>query len=185
MSMNSMSNAPKFVLGAILVAIVIIGRLIPHPWNMTPVSAAAIFAGVHIGKRTAIFVPLFGMLIGDMFLGFYSLPLLLVVYLSMIAAGLLAYGTRNEHGVGMFIARPIAGATLFYLATNAAVWMFGVAYPHTFSGLLAAYVAGIPFFGPQVLGDVLYVGLFFGFYAWVTKYSRAFHSLRGTLLRAR
>lgn len=182
---SSMLNTQKFFLGAILVAVVVIGRLIPHPWNMTPASAAAIFAGVHIGKRAAILVPLFGMLIGDMFLGFYSLSLLVVVYLSMIASGLLAYGTRNEHGVGMFLARPIAGATLFYLVTNAAVWMFGVAYPHTPSGLLLAYASGIPFFGHQVLGDVLYVGLFFGFYAWVTKYSCATRTLFGTASHAR
>lgn len=182
---NSMSRTQKFFLSVLLVAVTVLGRLIPHPWNMTPVGAAAIFAGVHIGKRAAVLVPLSGMLIGDIFLGFYSLPLLLVVYLSMIASGLLAYGTRNEHGVGMFLARPIAAATLFYLATNAAVWMFGVSYPHTFSGLLGAYIAGIPFFGHQVLGDVLYVGLFFGFYAWVTKYSCATRTLFGGASHAR
>lgn len=170
----------KLFLSILLVLVAVVGRLIPHPWNMTPVGAAAIFAGVHIGKRAAVLVPLLGMLVGDIFLGFYSLPLLLVVYLSMIMSGLLSYSTRNERGVGMFIARPIASATLFYLMTNVAVWMFGTMYPHTAPGLLASFIAGVPFYGHQVFGDILYVSLFFGLYEWMRRYSRA-TSMRGVL----
>lgn len=168
-----MSNTQKLLLGILLVLATVIGRLIPHPWNMTPVGAATIFAGVHIGKRAAVLVPLLGMLVGDIFLGFYSLPLLLVVYLSMIMSGLLSYSTRNERGVGMFIARPIASATLFYLMTNAAVWMFGTMYPHTAPGLLASFIAGLPFYGHQIFGDILYMSLFFGLYGWMRRYSCA------------
>lgn len=168
-----MSNTQKLFLSILLVLVTVVGRLIPHPWNMTPVGAAAIFAGVYVGKRAAILVPLFGMLIGDIFLGFYSLPLLLVVYLSMVVSGLLAYGTREKNGFGMFLARPIASATLFYLMTNAAVWMFGTMYPHTAFGLLSSFIAGVPFYGHQVFGDILYVSLFFGLYEWICRYSRA------------
>lgn len=168
----------KIFLVVLLIAVSVVGRLIPHPWNMTPVGAAAIFAGVHLGKRAAILVPLLGVLIGDMFIGFYSAPLLFSVYGSMVAMGLLSYYTRGTRGVGIFFARPIAAATLFFLVTNFAVWMFGVMYPHTLAGLMMSYIAGIPFFGHQVLGDVLYVSFFFGLYAWVMRYSCAMRTLR-------
>lgn len=180
-----MPRFEKIFLSILLVFLSVVGRLIPHPWNMTPVGAAAIFAGVHIGKRAAILIPLLSMLVGDMFLGFYSAPLLFSVYFSMVISGLLAYWTRDERGVGIFVARPIAAATLFYLLTNAAVWMFGSLYPHTPLGLLLAYVAGVPFFAHQVLGDLLYVTLFFGFYAWAGKYSCALKTLNSFVLRAR
>lgn len=180
-----MSNTQKLFLSILLVSVTVVGRLIPHPWNMTPVGAAAIFAGVYLGKRATVLVPLLGMFIGDMFLGFYSLPLLVVVYCSMITSGLLAYGTRDKRGVGIFLARPLAAATLFYIVTNAGVWMFGAMYSHTAAGLLASYVAGIPFFGHQVLGDILYVSLFFGLYAWVRRYSYAVDIRRRFILRTR
>ena len=180
-----MSRFEKIFLGILLVFLSVAGRLVPHPWNMTPVGAAAIFAGVHIGRRAAILIPLLSMFIGDMFLGFYSAPLLLSVYLSMSIGGLLAYWTRSERGAWIFIARPIATATLFYLLTNWAVWMFGSMYPHTPQGLLLAYIAGVPFFEHQVLGDVLYVSLFFGFYAWARKYSCAMRTLYAFVLRTR
>ena len=48
-------------------------RLIPHPWNFTPLLAACIFSGSKIKpKGLGIFVPLLAIFLGDMFIGFYS-----------------------------------------------------------------------------------------------------------------
>ena len=154
-----------------LIALSVVSRVVPHPWNMTPVIGGATFAGVYLGKRWAILVPLLSMFVADLFLGFYNWQFLIVVYVSMIAAGLLAYATRNKDGVGIFLGRPIAASLLFFLTTNAAVCMFGTMYPHTTLGLVASYIFGLPFFGHQLLGDILYTSLFFGAYGWIKKVS--------------
>lgn len=170
----------KFLVALGLIVIATLGRLIPHPWNMTPVAAAAIFAGVKLGKRYALIVPLAAMLIGDLVLGFYNWRMLVVVYLSMLFIGVLSYVTRTESGAKMFLARPVAASVFFFLTTNAAVCFFGTMYPHSVAGLMASYVAGLPFFGRDLLGNLLYTALIFGAYEYVIR-STARHASVATL----
>jgi hypothetical protein len=43
-------------------------------------------------------------------------------------------------------------------------------YPHTADGLSACFLAGIPFYENQVLGDALYTVAIFGGYAALNRY---------------
>ena len=70
---------------------------------------------------------------------------------------------------------PIAGATLassilFYITTNFAVWAFGSLYPKTLTGLLACYVAAIPFFQNTALGDAVFAAVLFGSFSLAERY---------------
>lgn len=172
-----MQDKNKIFIALGLVGIATLGRLIPHPWNMTPVAAAATLAGVKLGKRFAVVVPLLAMFIGDIVIGFYNWHMLVVVYASMSAIGFVAYLSRGREGVAIFLARPIAASVLFFLTTNAAVCFFGTMYQHNGAGLLASYIAGLPFFGRDIVGNLLYTALFFGVYEYAvhkkTSASRA------------
>jgi hypothetical protein len=69
---------------------------------------------------------------------------------------------------------PIAGAALassiiFFVLTNFGVWAFGSWYPKTWEGLVACYVAAIPFFHNTLLGDAFYVSVLFGGLAFAEK----------------
>jgi hypothetical protein len=58
----------------------------------------------------------------------------------------------------------------FYLITNFFVWLHASSvYPHTAAGLLACYVAALPFFGYTVLGDLFYSAVLFGAYALLKR----------------
>ena len=46
-----MQHKKTLLLAVTLIVVSIIGRIIPHPWNMTPVIGATIFAGVTLGKK--------------------------------------------------------------------------------------------------------------------------------------
>ena len=69
----------------------------------------------------------------------------------------------------------MAGAIQFFLITNLGMWAMGTMsiYPKTFAGLLACYVAGIPYFGNTLLGDSFYAALLFGGFALVEHLSPA------------
>jgi hypothetical protein len=48
------------------------------------------------------------------------------------------------------------------MVTNFGAWLSDPTYPKTFAGLVAAYVAGVPFFQWTVLGTLFYAALLFG-----------------------
>ena len=66
---------------------------------------------------------------------------------------------------GTVIGGTLAASVLFFCLTNFAVWMQGGLYPLTFEGLIACYVAAIPFFGNTLLGNFVFSGLLFGGWA--------------------
>jgi len=139
-------------------------RFLPHPANFTPVAALAIFGGLYMSKRYAIFVPLLIMFVSDLFLGFYSWPIMLSVYLSFAFAGLLGIFLRNHKNVQNVLAGTILGSLLFFLVTNAAVCFFGTMYAHSWAGLMQSYVVAVPFFRNSLAGDIFYVGMLVGGY---------------------
>ena len=49
----------------------------------------------------------------------------------------------------------------FFLSTNMMVWYGSRMYPQTLEGLGTCYAAAIPFFGPTLLGNLLYVTFMF------------------------
>jgi hypothetical protein len=47
-------------------------RLVPHPWNFTPMIAIGLFAGVHARKAsTGILATLLALVLSDAAMGFY------------------------------------------------------------------------------------------------------------------
>ena len=168
---NWSQNKKIFLLAALLITVSVIGRIIPHPWNMTPVIGATIFAGVTLGKRWALAIPLVSMFVSDMVIGFYNWKFMAVVYGAMLVIGLASYFTKNKKGTTVFLSRPLAASVFFFLTTNAAVCFFGTMYPHTGAGLLASYISGLPFFGHDLLGNLLYVSVFFGVYEFAKNWS--------------
>lgn len=149
-----------------LVGVGLLGRLIPHPPNTTPVTAIAFAAAKYVGSAWAIAVPLFVMVLTDLIIGFYDWKVLISVYGSIAIIG----------GIGMLAkrARPpvlillvMASSVLFFLVTNFAVWAASSWYPPTFEGLAASYVAGLPFLRNMFIGDVFYAASLLGAFEWV------------------
>jgi hypothetical protein len=144
-------------------------RLLPHPWNFTPMMAIGLFAGSQARKAsTAVLATLFALVVSDAVMGFY--PGFWYVYAAALIPVLLGRLTRNRSGAGAIAAAAIASGLSFFLITNFMVWATGALYPHTMAGLSACYLAGIPFYRNQVLGDVVYTGAIFGGYAALSRF---------------
>ena len=56
----------------------------------------------------------------------------------------------------------LVGAVQFFLITNFGAWLFLNSYPKTLGGLVACYVAGVPFFWNTLAGDMFFSGVLFG-----------------------
>jgi hypothetical protein len=140
-------------------------RLLPHPPNVAPIAAMALFGGAYLNKRYALVVPLVALFLSDIFLGFYSG--MIFIYGSFFLTGLIGLWLKNYKSVPNVIFASLISSVLFYLITNFGVWLSGTMYAKSFSGLIESYVMGIPFFRNTLLGDLGYVGLFFGSYELV------------------
>lgn len=153
-------------------------RLIPHPPNFAPITAMALFGGTcFASKRLAFLVPLGAMLVSDLAMGLLSGDLSLgmhslipIVYGSFALIVCLGFWLRRRGRVGPIIAAAaLASSVLFFVLTNFCVWALGSLYPKTWDGLVACYVAAIPFFHNTLLGDAVYTTVLFGGLALAEK----------------
>ncbi len=176
--MNTQLSEKENLLYCMLLALAIIAlaaalRIAPHPWNFTPVGAMALFSGAVIRDRHLAFIfPLLTLFAGDIFIGFHKL--MPVVYASFLVSVAIGFWLRNRRTVGRIGAATLLGAMQFFLVTNFAVWAFGLSYPRNGAGLVACYVAGIPFFWNTLAGDAVYAGLLFGGFALAERLFPAF-----------
>jgi hypothetical protein len=165
-----LAPGPLMLAGLILVAA--LSRLLPHPPNFSPVEAMALFGGAYFANRAwAVAVPLVAMLLSDLalaaimggdYLGYMAGLSFWAVYLCIALSTVLGFGLRGKVGAGRVLGYSLAGSVLFFLVTNFTTWLGSTMYPQTGAGLVAAYVAGIPFFKWTVLGTLFYAALLFG-----------------------
>ena len=167
------SSFQPLALGLTLVAAFL--RLIPHPFNFTPIGSVALFGGARLSGWQAYVVPLLAMLVTDPLLSFvagypaYSQGTI-VVYLSFLVYVWLGRKLiGNSTSPWRIGAVALAGSVQFFLITNFATWYATMLYPHTMGGLTACYVAALPFFSRTVLGDLFYSGVLFGAYALLER----------------
>jgi hypothetical protein len=147
-------------------------RLLPHPPNMTSITALALFGGAYVANRWLAFaLPLLALLLSDLILGFY--PDMAVQYLSFAVIICIGLSLRRERSFARLTLATVASAVSFFALTNLGVWALGALYPKTLAGLATCFVAAIPFFRNMLLGDVLYTAaLFGGFHLLERQFSR-------------
>jgi hypothetical protein len=152
-------------------------RLLPHPPNITAMTALALFGGAHFAdRRLAIGIPLVVLALSDLALGLYwqwdfravqgHMWVQYVSFLAIVGMGWLLRDSRSAVRVG---AIALASSCLFFAVTNFAEWAFQPWYPKTSAGLAASYVAGIPFFRNMLIGDLAYTALMFGGFALLER----------------
>lgn len=56
----------------------------------------------------------------------------------------------------------LATSTSFFVLSNLVVWAGGTMYSHSLSGLVACYVAAIPFYANDLMSTAVTAGAFFG-----------------------
>ena len=170
-----------------LVAIGIIGRLIPHPPNFTPIIAIALLASHLFKNKWIIILPsLMAMWISDLIINNYlyggyhdSLvifsPSFLWVYGPIICIALLGTVLIKKVKISNIALSSIGGSLIFFLVSNFGVWISGTIsidgvltpmFSKSLSGLITCYTVALPYFGNQLVGDLLYSATLFSSYSF-------------------
>ena len=172
------SSFSYLVILAVLIALGVAGRLLPHPPNFTPMAAIALFAGfIFIKRYLAVFAVISTMLLCDYFAfgslsaSWFGSKSMFVVYLALLFPIVFKNFLQKKLGVLRIFGAAIASSTVFFLATNFAVWAFSPMYEKTLEGLVLCYTMAIPFFQNTIAGDLIWSGVIFGAYLVLRNYS--------------
>ena len=177
----------NLILIVALIAIGLIGRIIPHAYNFTPMTAIALLSAYAFkNKWIAIGIPLLSFWISDLIInnfvyaGYYEnfkifSPSFLWVYGSILCISIMgrfAIKNVNPKTIGL---SSIAGSSIFFILTNFGVWATSTMYAKSFIGLIQCYTFAIPFFGGTLLGDLVYSTVLFSSYSLVVSKSTLLH----------
>lgn len=171
------NNSKSFLIAITLIAAAAIYRLVPHPANVAPITAIALFGGAYMKRKYLMFLILFlALFLSDFVLNntvmrVYYPDVDGIVWWSHYMTGtFVAFGLIILFG--MFFLKKVSTLRLisvsllssfcFFLITNFVAWLLSPIYPQTFGGLMTCLGAGIPFFRPTILGDLLFTGVLFG-----------------------
>ena len=173
------SGFTYLVILAVLIALGVAGRLLPHPPNFTPMAAIALFAGFIFMKRyMAVVAVVAAMLLTDYFAFGYLSPdwfaskSMIVVYLALLFPIVFRGFLQKKLGALRIAGAALASSMVFFVATNFAVWAFSPMYEKTFAGLVLCYTMAIPFFQNTIAGDMMWSGVIFGSYFALRHFSK-------------
>ncbi len=154
-----MNRNENFLIGFVLLAVWF--RLIPHPPNVAPITALALFSGASFrNKWFSIMFPLIAMVLSDIVLGFSTISLW--VYSAFILITMFAWLVKELRWTSILIS-----SLIFFIVSNFGVWV--LSYPHTIEGLITCYTMAIPFFGYSILGDMAWSLILFGLYETIKQ----------------
>ena len=148
-------NINSFILPIILILALSLTRLIPHPWNFSPMLAAGVFSGFYFRQfYLSLFIVIFPMFIGDLFLGFHST--MSFTYISLAVAVLIGLYVKHFKFTEILFSG-LASSVCFFIITNFGAWLTLEMYTKNFAGLLQSYGMAIPFFHNTLISTFAYL----------------------------
>lgn len=161
-----------FVVITIIISALAISRLLPHPFNFSPIAALALFGGTHYRNRFAAYlIPLAALWVSDIFLNFAFFGSFVpfyegafFTYAAFALIVLLGSKALQKFSARNLLFSSLAASVIFFVVSNFGVWVSGTLYPLNATGFAACYAAAIPFFRNTFAGDLIYsFAIFYGY----------------------
>lgn len=163
LAQNLTQNTIQLLALVFMVLVAAFSRLIPHPWNFTAIGAMALFGGAYFpSKKQSLLIPIAALILSDLVLGFHST--MLFVYGAFLAVVVLGWTLREERTAVKIGTMALLTSSVFFLVSNFGVWLVQDMYPKNAAGLVACFVAAVPFFDNQIMGDLFFSAVLFGAY---------------------
>ena len=154
--MNKLNmNVKNYFLPICLILVLSFSRLIPHPWNFTPILAMGIFSGFYFKQfYLGLFIVIVSMFLGDLYLGFHST--MFFTYISLAVAVILGLYIKHFKFTEILVTG-LTSSICFFLITNFGAWLTLEMYEKNLAGLFQSYVMAIPFFHNTLISTLLYL----------------------------
>lgn len=165
MSGSNTISLPRALPFLLLLLIGVGVRVLELPANFSPTAALVLFAGCYFRQPlTGVTLGILTLALSDLFIGVYLPALMAFVYVAMVLPVLLGRWLRGRFSFPRLGIATVAGSTLFFIVSNFGVWLTSDWYSADLAGLIACYVAALPFYQYTLLGDLCWVTIVFG--AW-------------------
>lgn len=168
-------SGKKFFILSTIVVLAAVTRLIPHPMNFAPLGAMALFGAAYFGnKGLGLLVTMAAWFLSDLILNNFVYDFGNGFQLFTGGAFFIYGSIALIFGVGAFVlkkvtiprmvAGSVAASLIFFIMSNFGVWTQGILYPMTTEGLMACFVAGLPYIQNTFVGDLFYSSVLFLLY---------------------
>ncbi len=176
------TNSKKSIITAsLLIVFGIVSRfLLVNQPNVSGLETLALFGGSYfLLKRFAFIIPIAAYMVSDFIINN-------TIYSAYYADGVVFYQNYMLWTIGSILLIVLLGkflipkvnlkntifgilsaTTVFWLVSNFGTWIGGVTYPKSFSGLIACYIAAIPFYAYSLIGNAAFGLILFGGYEWM------------------
>ena len=169
----------RFLIITGFITLAVLSRVLPHPYNFTPLGAIALFGAAYFkDKKWAILIPLVAMWISDLLLNnlvysaFYEGFTLfnsgmIWVYGSLIVIALAGMKLFDKVTLPRVVGGAVGASVIFFLVSNFGAWLASPIYTPDLQGLMASYTAALPFFHNTLGGDLVYCATLFGAFEYL------------------
>jgi hypothetical protein len=145
-----------------------------HLPGFSPVFGALLFCGARLRKRDAILFPMMVLVVGDWFLTtqVFHMAVIWQHGITLLAFAAMAWGggfLRENFSALRFGGCAITSSTAYWLVSNFGVWLTPGMYPHTREGIIACYIAALPYYRTSTLSTLVGGAVLFWGYEWMRR----------------
>jgi hypothetical protein len=154
-------------MGYLVILLAALTRFVPHLPNFSPVYGALLFGGANMKRRDSLWFSALTLGASDVVLTKFMYHLNmgweeLIQIAAFVSIAIIGWTLHERISVGRLAFACLAAPTAFYIISDFGVWIGYGSYPHTWSGLVACYVAAIPYQGRITVSTVLFSSILFG-----------------------
>lgn len=145
-----------------------------HLPGFSPVFGALLFSGARLRKRDAIWFPVMVLAVGDWILTaqVFHMEVRWEHAITLLAFGAIAWIgglLRQNLSAFRFAGCAVAASTAYFMISNFGVWLAWGIYPHTREGLIACYVAALPYYRTSSLSTLVGGAVLFWGYEFLRR----------------
>lgn len=158
-------NSFKFKLSVLLILIGVAGRFLLVEYVNVPnfeiITSISLVSGIFLGGKYAVFVPLVTIFLSDVIIG--NRAILLFTWSAFAIIGVMGACPKNKKckkSLSYSVYLASVASLFFFLYTNLGWWLLSGMYEYSFNGLVKCYIAALPFFRNNLLGNLIFVPSF-------------------------
>ncbi len=160
-----------------IVFISVFYRLIPHPFNFSPIYAFALFTGAKFNnKYLAAITTIIPIFITDFYHGLYEA--MVFNYIGLLCINYIGWLLINSDNYKNLIIASIFSSFVFYIISNFGVWFLTPYYSPDLNGFIDCYWLAIPFWQNSLISTLIFSFIIFPIYDNIIAYKTISRKLR-------